>query len=67
MVLTFGAFIAFFDRAIVNDGGVNGSAWTVWFSAVQMKFIQTGRMYNYGMAMGLGVVALALIWWIVLT
>ena len=67
IVLTFGAFIAFFDRAIINDGGVNGSAWTVWFSAVQMKFIQTGRMYNYGMAMGAGVFVLALIWWIVLT
>ncbi|MCI0441105.1 MAG: NADH-quinone oxidoreductase subunit L, partial [Chloroflexi bacterium] len=67
VVLAMGAIIAWFDRAIVNDVGVNRPAWTVMLSALWTRYIQTGRFYNYGMAMALGVLALALIWWIVLT
>ena len=47
--------------------GVDGAAITVWLSAMRMRLVQTGRMYNYGMAMALGVFALALIWWVVQT
>ena len=43
------------------------SAITVWLSAMRLRLVQTGRMYNYGMAMALGVFALALIWWVVQT
>lgn len=65
-VLALGRLIAFFDRAVVNDGAVDGSALATRMSAVGLKFVQTGKLYNYGMAMGLGVVALALVWWLVL-
>ncbi len=51
----------------VNDAAVDGSAVTVWLSAMRLRLIQTGRMPNYGMAMALGVFALALIWWVVQT
>ena len=67
VVLAFGSFVALFDRIVVNDAGVDGSAFTVWRSALRLRLVQTGRMYNYGMAMVLGVFALALIWWIIQT
>ena len=67
MVMVFSRFVAFFDRVVVNDTGVNGSAWTVMLSALRVRLIQTGRMPNYGLAMVLGVLGLALIWWVVQT
>lgn len=67
IVLVFGQLIATFDRVVVNDTAVDGSADSVKSSGFRMKFVQTGRIYNYGMAMAAGVIALSLIWWIVLT
>ena len=67
VVLASARLVALFDRIVINDTGVDGSALTVMLSALRMRYIQTGRMYNYGMAMALGVFALGLIWWIVLT
>ena len=66
MVLTFGRFVAVFDRVLVNDVGVNGSGTSVRLVSRMLRLLQTGRMYNYGMVMALGVVGLALVWWLVL-
>ena len=66
-VLALGNFVAIFDRVVVNDTAVDGSAISVWLSAMRLRLVQTGRMSNYGMAMALGVFALALIWWVVQT
>ena len=44
-----------------------GPATSVMLSALRLRYAQTGRMYNYGLAMVLGVCALALIWWTLLT
>ena len=67
IVLVLGRLTATFDRVVVNDTAVDGSADSVKISAFRMKFIQTGRIYNYGMAMAAGVIALSLIWWIIQT
>ncbi|MCH7787374.1 MAG: NADH-quinone oxidoreductase subunit L, partial [Chloroflexi bacterium] len=67
MVMVFSRFVAFFDRVVVNDTLVNGTAWSVMLSALRVRLIQTGRMPNYGLAMALGVLGLALIWWVVQT
>ena len=67
IALAFGRFIALFDRVVVNDTAVDGSADSVKASGFRMKFAQTGRLYNYGMAMAAGAVALALIWWFALS
>ena len=64
IVLVLGAVVAWFDRVFVNDVGVNGSAFSVMLSALRIRLVQTGRMYNYGMAMALGVVVLVLVWWL---
>jgi len=67
LVLTFGRFVGVFDRVVINDTGADGSAYTVWLSAMKVRLVQTGRFYNYGMLMAGGVVGLALVWWIVQT
>ena len=66
IALVLARFVAVFDRAVVNDVGVDGPADMVKLSGLRMRFVQTGRIYNYGMAMAAGVVVLALIWWVVL-
>ena len=67
IVLGLGRLTATFDRVVVNDTAVDGSADSVKSSGFRMKFVQTGRVYNYGMAMAAGVIALSLIWWIIQT
>ena len=67
VVLAFGRLVGAFDRVVVNDTGVDGSALTVRLSALRLRLIQTGKFYNYGMGMALGVVGLALVWWLVQT
>ena len=66
LALALARFVAVFDRAVVNDVGVDGPADMVKTSGLRMKFVQTGKIYNYGMAMAAGVVVLALIWWVIL-
>ena len=66
VVLVLARLVATFDRVVVNDTAVDGAADSVKSSGLRMKFAQTGRLYNYGMAMAAGVVVLALIWWVVL-
>ena len=67
IVLVLGRLVATFDRVVVNDTAVDGSADSVKSSGFRIKFMQTGRIYNYGMAMAAGVIALSLIWWIIQT
>ena len=67
IVLVLGRLVATFDRVVVNDTAVDGSADSVKSSGLRIKFMQTGRIYNYGMAMAAGVIALSLIWWIIQT
>ena len=64
IALVLARFVAVFDRAVVNDVAVDGPADMVKLSSLRMRFVQTGRIYNYGMAMAVGVVVLAVIWWV---
>ncbi|MCH8311257.1 MAG: NADH-quinone oxidoreductase subunit L, partial [Chloroflexi bacterium] len=67
LVLTFGRFVGVFDRVVINDTGGDGLALSVRLSALKVRLVQTGKFHNYGMLMALGVIGLALIWWIVQT
>ena len=66
VVLVVGRFVALFDRIVVNDTGVDGAGDSVVKSGYRLRYLQTGRMYSYALAMVLGVIALVLIWWVVL-
>ena len=64
MALAGARLVATFDRVVVNDTAVDGSAETVRLSGLRLKFIQTGKLYNYGLAMAAGAALAALVWWI---
>ena len=66
VVLAFSGAVALFDRVVVNDGGVNGAADTVRNSGFRIRYLETGMLYNYALGMVLGVVAVALFWWLVI-
>ena len=58
-VLGFSYVVAWFDRYVVNDTGVDGSAQATGFAGGVLKYLQTGRVPNYAMAIALGVAGLA--------
>ena len=64
VVLVISRFIAFFDRAVVNDVGVNGPADTVRRLGFVLRLHVTGHFYSYGLAMVLGSVGLVIFWWL---
>ncbi|GAB4331556.1 MAG: NADH-quinone oxidoreductase subunit L [Dehalococcoidia bacterium] len=58
-VLGFSYIVSWFDRYVVNDTGVDGSAQMTGYSGAILKYLQTGRVPNYAMAIALGVIGLA--------
>ena len=66
VVLAFSGVVAWFDRVVVNDGGVNGTADTIRNAGFRIRYLESGLLYNYALAMVLGVVAVALFWWLVI-
>ncbi|HWO74250.1 MAG TPA: hypothetical protein VNN21_11910, partial [Dehalococcoidia bacterium] len=61
IVLGLAKVIAFFDRAVVNDTGVNGPGEVTGGVGWLLKFQQTGKLPNYALAMILGVVVLTVV------
>ncbi len=59
VVLGLGNVVALFDKRVVNESGVDGGAQTVSWFGMRLKFLQTGRIPNYALAMAVGVVVLA--------
>lgn len=64
VVLTVSAALAFFDRAVVNDVGINGPADVVRKAGVALRLHVTGHVYSYALVVALGVIALAIFWWL---
>ncbi len=60
-MLGFSYVVSWFDRYVVNDTGVDGSAQVTGFSGGVLKYLQTGRLPNYAMAVAMGVLALAVV------
>ncbi|HEY5476199.1 MAG TPA: NADH-quinone oxidoreductase subunit L [Tepidiformaceae bacterium] len=58
-VLGFSYIVSWFDRYVVNDTGVDGSAQMTGYSGFLLKHLQTGKVPNYAMGIALGVVVLA--------
>jgi len=61
IVLTLGRVVAWFDRNIVNDTAVDGSAGLGVFAGFGMKFLETGKLPNYALAIVAGVIGLAVL------
>ncbi len=64
VVLTVSAALAFFDRAVVNDVAVNGPADIVRKAGIALRLHVTGHVYSYALAVALGVIGLAIFWWL---
>src|SRR5438876_3266905 len=61
VVLTLGSLVAWFDRNIVNDTAVDGSAGLGLFAGFELKFLETGKLPNYALAIVAGVIGLAVL------
>ena len=64
IVLVLASFVGFFDRAVVNDVGVNGPANAVRHLGIALRLHVTGHVYSYALGMVLGAIGLALVWWV---
>jgi NADH-quinone oxidoreductase subunit L len=60
-VLGLATVVAWFDKRVVNETGVDGGTQFVGFLGHRLKFLQTGRIPNYAFGMALGVVVLAIV------
>ncbi len=65
VVLVVANFIVFFDRAIINDVGVNGPADVVRRFGITLRLHVTGHLYSYALAMVLGMLGLGIFWWLI--
>ena len=65
LILAFSKFLAVFDRVVVNDTGIDGAGMSVLLSAIKVRLIHTGRLYNYSTAMVLGLLTVAIFWWFI--
>jgi len=61
VVLTAGQVVAWFDRAVVNDSGVNGTGEAMSFFGWLGKFQQTGKLPNYALAIVIGIAVIAIV------
>ncbi|PKN81895.1 MAG: NADH-quinone oxidoreductase subunit L [Chloroflexi bacterium HGW-Chloroflexi-9] len=61
VILGAATVVAWFDKRIVNETGVDGGAQTISYLGYRLKFLQTGRIPNYALGMAVGVVALAIV------
>ena len=67
VVLSLSRFVAWVDRALVNDVGINGPAEVTRALGHGLRRHVTGYVYSYALAMALGLIALAIFWWLVST
>jgi NADH-quinone oxidoreductase subunit L len=61
IVLVLAKIIAFFDRAVINDTGIDGPGHVASGGGWLLKLTQTGKLPNYALAMIVGVVVLAVV------
>jgi NADH-quinone oxidoreductase subunit L len=61
VVLGLAGVVAWFDKKVVNETGVDGGAQSLGYLGLRLKFLQTGLIPNYALAMAVGVVAIALV------
>ncbi|HEX2325907.1 MAG TPA: NADH-quinone oxidoreductase subunit L, partial [Chloroflexota bacterium] len=60
VVLVIGGLSALFDRKVVNAGVVDGPAWWTGRFGWGLRFLETGRIYNYAFAFVVGILVVGL-------
>jgi NADH-quinone oxidoreductase subunit L len=61
VILLVASIVAWFDRNIVNDSGVDGPAQMTGFAGSRLRFLQTGRLPNYALIIIVGVIVFIVI------
>jgi NADH-quinone oxidoreductase subunit L len=61
VILGFAKVVAYFDRSVVNDTGINGPGEVTRGLGFLLKYQQTGKLPNYALAMVLGVTVIAIV------
>jgi NADH-quinone oxidoreductase subunit L len=61
VVLAFSAVVAWFDRNVVNDTGVDGAGYLPRITGYVLKFHETGKLPNYALGIVVGVIVLAVV------
>jgi NADH-quinone oxidoreductase subunit L len=65
IILTLGKLLAWFDRNIVNDTGVDGPAGIAYVTGFGAKLLETGKLPNYALAISLGVIVISIVFLLV--
>ncbi len=64
IVLVVARIVSLFDRIVVNDVAVNGTGYSVFLSGFKLRYVETGKVYNYALAMVVGILVVGLsIYW----
>jgi NADH-quinone oxidoreductase subunit L len=61
IILGVSKLVALFDREVVNDTGVDGSARITYFAGFELKFTETGKLPNYALAIASGIVVIGVL------
>ena len=60
--MTTSGLIGWFDRRAINDEGVDGPPNAAGWWGREMRYLQTGRVYNYALGMAAGAGIAVVIW-----
>jgi NADH-quinone oxidoreductase subunit L len=61
VIMGVSALVAWFDRNVVNDTGVDGTAGLGYFAGRELKYTETGKLPNYALAIASGIVVIAIL------
>jgi len=61
IIMGVSAVVAWFDRNVVNDTGVDGTAGLTYFAGRELKYTETGKLPNYALAIATGIVVIAIL------
>lgn len=59
--LRLATFVGLFDRVVINDTWVDGTGGTIVNAGRRIRAVATGKFYNYGVAMVIGVISLIIL------
>lgn len=65
IVLTVSKGVALFDRLAINDTGVDGAGTSVMLTGFRLRYLETGKLYNYALGMLIGIFIGIFIWWLI--
>jgi NADH-quinone oxidoreductase subunit L len=65
VILPAGRVLTWFDRNVVNDTAVDGSAGIGLLAGFEMKFLETGKLPNYALAIATGVIVVGVVFLVV--